>query len=524
MSAASKITNVGPVALPLPWPLAGVLRPGQGVVVGIASALLLAAVPGLGAAMRVDDMPPTYAGPIDSSFQGSLNANGTVTQTMSASAQFWVDPANGLDTNPGTLAAPFKSLDGGLMPAVLALRYCDVTATYIGTTTDPQPAGKQYRLPIGVNLTLKSPWTDIGLGTRTVAGGTTSTSIVDSVGSLTVDIAEGSRLRWLTGANAGQTYTVASNSASAFALSLGGFESAGYPTPTVGDTFVLERPTGGLSQADTANNIDFDCSAPGAGFGTAGFKITQVTNFPVIRVHGGVQRYEGLFVDCGASGAGSLIPLGAVECVFGRAQGAALLSVGSTNQMLPIGFRGIGCYFRSTAGGGFQVACSGCVVTEVNSVFRNSSWASNLNPSEFHHSPRLNGISSNRTFMIFTECGSVFFNKPLVLACTQVPFRAVKTAQLHIQTIAFENTTTAVGITGVQSRISVTNITGTIGGAVVLQVSDGSTVDASGGGNTGVGSSNAVTLGGNAAAAWPAGGTLTTDLGAGSPQMCLMRS
>ncbi len=79
------LTNQSTEDFPLPTPLAGVLTPGQSVVIN-ASAATLATYgivgPGNGT-LRVADQGSAYTGPYSAAYQGSLNADGSVTGTSS---------------------------------------------------------------------------------------------------------------------------------------------------------------------------------------------------------------------------------------------------------------------------------------------------------------------------------------------------------------------------------------------------------------------------------------------------------
>ena len=309
----------------------------------------------------------------DSAF-AVLRGSGTTTGAndlrpwSSFAKTYYIDPATGNNANPGTQASPFQTLHGGLWPALLTLLYCDVSVVYSSTTTDTLVA-ETLAVPEGVRVSFSSPLTNL-LGTRTVAAGSTTTSVNDSVGGITVDTAEGTRLRWVTSAvgMTGQVYSVTANTAGAFAIGNSGMAAV----PNAGDTFVIERAAGGWVEAGSGTTI-FDMSvAPHAGMFFDDFKLLATASGG-IRFTGGDMSLSGFFFDCSGT-FGSLTFRGQRTLRLGRTYGMA----GQTNSGTQ-GARGTCCYIKGDGTGGGMSIIGVANVWNVDTVVANCGVTENQN-------------------------------------------------------------------------------------------------------------------------------------------------
>lgn len=509
MALQTKITNNNPQSMPLPWPLAGVLKPSQGIVLNIASAVLLAAVPGLAPALKVDDV--AYAGPYDTQYQGSLNSNGTVTITLGETAAFWIDPVNGLDANQGTQSAPFKTWHSGAMPAIAALRNCDVAVTYLGTTNDTSVAATfdaPYVMPNGVRVMVSAPWVDSGQGTITADTGPTTSNLPGVGAAWTANQFAGMRIRFLTGALAGQTYVVRQNTTTALKPDSFGFLVA----PTAGDTFVIEKIGCGWAPAAT---LALDCSNPGAALNFNGFKFACASAGIQIRGNG---YATGLEIDAG--GTTSQVSFTGGNWRLGMVHGDPFSPDphGSPNTLGVFVHGGSGAVPTLACGQTFFAQCR-------NMIFAEAAWNIGGTSNVVVNGLELQGTTTH--CFVRAQQGPALVqiqNLNQVGAATTIPCVFKNGCKVDLTTAAFDAAITVDCITLETSDGRFTSCTGGNSGATGkfgLIASNGARVT-NGGSNTVVGAGGAIKLGAHAAqATWPAAGTLVTDLGDATPQGCV---
>jgi hypothetical protein len=161
---------------------------------------------------------------------------------------FYVDPATGNDTNPGTIGSPFLTINHALQvltPGWYGFATINLRA---GTNT----IGNKTVIPAGLGNTATDAGgllingvdnTQDAIGNRTASGGTAGSqatfgTVVDSVGGLTVNAHRGKFLRFTSGATLNnRVYLIEGNTATTFTVQ-GSIATA----PTT-ETFVVETPS-----------------------------------------------------------------------------------------------------------------------------------------------------------------------------------------------------------------------------------------------------------------------------------------
>lgn len=439
----------------------------------------------------------TYGGQVFVQTVAAPIVIGTTAQAWQSTtlSTFYVNPSTGNDANTGTAASPFLTWNTGVWPAIQKLRFTGVRVNYVGATADTSITATPYTLPVGVSVTFSSPWIDAGLGTRTATGASTTTSLVDSLGGLTINASQGQRTRFITGAMAGDVYSTMQNSATAFVPGLGGYRT----TPANGDTFAIEQQSGGWSVGNLT--AVFDATAPGANISFDGFLIVGTSVNTSIRIAGIAPRFNGFHYSCGTTGGGNMFVSSQGTSVWGRSTGIDLNSVST---VAPLGQQGVCCYIESTSGGGPNVGVGATSNVETwDLVMNNASWQSG--GIEQHFGPRLNGISSNRTFFAMTNSPKCLISKASIIGCTGVSIRFFNCAASHVQQCAWDNTTTTTAVTCARSIVEFTSNTGTLGGASItgVNITDGS-ICQNNGGNTLTGPSGDLTVDGRVGLTWAA--------------------
>lgn len=424
----------------------------------------------------------------------------------------FIDTAAGNDSNSGTAALPLLTWNAGAWPRIASLRYTDVIVTYLNTTPDASPTGA-YVLPIGVRVTLMSPWGDSGLGPKTAAAGSTTTNIVVTGGGLVVNAQEGTRVRWLPGARNTGVYSIVSNTATALVPGVAGLPLA----PLAGDPFVLEREGGGWAPAV---DVQLDASNGGTEWRMRGFKVAPsvFTQFDLI----GASSVSGAWFAHAATS--SLINLRHASILLGQLHGAAgvpLDAVGTDAHL---------CVYVSGTNG---APSNGIIVrsgnTEATDLVLSEAPYAQLQGSANFFGVALHGTSSG-AFLSFNASQYVVVGLVQQGAGTVPPVQVSQGASGQLKQNTFSTTLAADAVTVSGAQASLLQNTGVnaTAGAVGLRATNGATI-ADQGGNTIAGALGAQKIGAAAAGAWPAGGTLTTDLTlaivtANTSQGCLMRS
>jgi hypothetical protein len=197
--------------------------------------------------------------PIKAYIDGLLTANEDVI--------LYVDPVTGSDSNTGTQAAPLRTLDFALtkIPYYWTGKCRIFLANGSHTISTPISVGGPIG-PTAEPFYIAGTMKDVGIGTQTSGAGGTTTSVNGATG-LTVDAYRGKRLRVLTGARAGQTRHVVSNTATTFTL----YSALSGGALANGDTYVIEEP-GAIITPNIASGL-FAVTATRAGPDPTGYSV-----------------------------------------------------------------------------------------------------------------------------------------------------------------------------------------------------------------------------------------------------------
>jgi len=177
--------------------------------------------------------------------------NGYATGLVARTVDLFVDPVNGRDSWPGTIAYPVATVRQALRlcPAFFT-RWCRIWLL-AGTTNEgagdlyvnpPQPIG-----PDAQPLTIIGVMADVGLGVQTVTSfalnGTPSPQgagdLLGVAGPLATDLYAGAEVRMLSGAASGYAYQAMTNQLGAFYLPHDSHDAL----PAPGDTFRVTQPS-----------------------------------------------------------------------------------------------------------------------------------------------------------------------------------------------------------------------------------------------------------------------------------------
>jgi hypothetical protein len=438
--------------------------------------------------------------------------------TIGASAQVWrsttsvtlyVDPAGGNDANPGTAASPLRTWNAGAWPVIAKLTNCNVTVTYVGATDDTSPTGK-YVLPPGVVCTISVPWADIGTGAKTVDAGATTASIPVTGGGLAVNVAAGSRVRFTSGALAGQVYWITSNTAAALTPDILGLNAA----PAQGDAFALERPALAFAPAIVAPTV-IDASDGGCELVLLGFKWKSLNSALTLSGTVAVAGFEldqtGTFR--GVTFEGSYTRVGFVH-------GTALIAGDALGSPQNLGAWAHDC---NTTNAGPQLR-GRCEVR--NLVATQTTVIGNAGGN----------IVVNGLTLIGTTQAALLLHRGVVYevrgltqigASTFVPLVIRNGSIGWLLSATFDPTLAADAITVSNASVEMQACTGVnaTAGKVGVRVTDAGRVIATVAGNTVAGGAGALVVGAHATTvAWPAGGTLITDVLDANSQLCLFQS
>jgi hypothetical protein len=280
--AGASIRNTSTEDLSLPFPLSGVLFPGQAVVVNASAAQLAQAGIASSGTVQVLDLGAGYTGPYSPGYQGDVG-----------SQNVFVSPT-GSDGNPGTQAAPLLTLDAAI--AMLPDNGRKASRIYLapGTTAG---GPNVYTLAGPKNYFMGSPYgSDIAADRPTIVGGfmadatygTTFTNTAADPNGLTLTAAAtsgqflgiaadaliGKFMFCVTGAQAGKYAMIVGNSVPG-----GGFitirvkEAFGPIANT--DTFQVQVPSVQLNPND---DVVWNCGS--AGMAMIGVTVNSVASTP----------------------------------------------------------------------------------------------------------------------------------------------------------------------------------------------------------------------------------------------------